>query len=425
MKHIHFEDRSSIQELLTKGSTFSQIATAIGKDRATISREVKNRRTFQKAKDGNVCVHRDTCRFPQDCHTRGCLKAYRCRSACGLCRVACDRFEEERCRKLERPPYVCNGCGKRACRLARWTYRAKEAQQHYEQLLRESREGISLSEEELRFLERKIVPLVKQGVSVAVACDTYADSMPVSEKTMYRYIDQGVFGINNLDLRQKVRRPLRKKSGPTLKVDKKCYQGRNYKDHLEFMEAHPDLPVCQMDTVEGKKGGKVLLTLLFTNCNFQLMYLRERNTSASVTEVFQQLRDLLKEAFPTLFPVILTDRGSEFSNPQAMEYDIRTGRRQCRVFYCDPMNSNQKSECERNHEIIRYVLPKGTCLDPYTQGDIQKASDHVNSYPRRKWNGLSPVELFDQFYGPELRKKLGTVFIPTEELCLNPSLLKK
>ncbi len=60
---------------------------------------------------------------------------------------------------------------------------------------------------------------------------------------------------------------------------------------------------------------------------------------------------------------------------------------QCRVFYCDPMNSSQKSHCERNHEFIRYVLPKGEAKDEYTEEEIERLMNHIGSYPRKKWNG--------------------------------------
>lgn len=425
MKHITYDERLQIQECLKQGMNYTQIAETIGRDRATISREIKNRRTVQKADKGNFCLHRASCHFPQDCKTSNCTTARTCRTSCGLCRKTCDRFQEEHCPKLKRPPYVCNPCGKSRCALAKNFYSAKDAQKQYEQLLRAAREGIALSQEDFQFLSQKVIPLIKQGLSVPIVCDSLEDQMPISVKTLYTYIDLRLFELDNLDLRQKLRRPLRKKSGPILKVDKQCYQGRTYAHFQEFMEEHPDVPICQMDSVEGKKGGKVLLTLLFTNCNLQLLYLRERNTAASVTEIFQQLRKILQDDFPRLFPVILTDRGSEFTNPQAIEYDVHTKERQCRVFYCDPMNSNQKSQCERNHGLIRYILPKGKALDRYDQEDISQVMNHLNSYPRKKWNGLSPIELFDQIYSPSIRKKLGIRLLPPEALCLKPDLLKK
>ena len=111
-----------------------------------------------------------------------------------------------------------------------------------------------------------------------------------------------------------------------------------------------------------------MIPILLTSCDLQLMFLRERNTAASVAEIFRDLRKRLGEPyFSMLFQVIVTDRGSEFTDPMKIEANPETGEIQCRVFYCDPMNSNQKSNCERNHELIRYVIPKNQAKECYTK----------------------------------------------------------
>jgi hypothetical protein len=118
-------------------------------------------------------------------------------------------------------------------------------------------------------------------------------------------------------------------------VDKSCRIGRTYQDFQNYLEQHPDTPIVQMDSVEGCKGGKVLLTIFFTQSNVMLMYLRNHNTSQSVIDVFNSLYETLgRETFMRLFPVILTDNGSEFSNPRAIEYDA-SGQMRTKLFYCD------------------------------------------------------------------------------------------
>ena len=125
------------------------------------------------------------------------------------------------------------------------------------------------------------------------------------------------------------------------------------------MDENPDQTVSQMDSVIIHKGGQCILTIFFTNCDLQLMYLRDHNTAASVSEVYANLRTMLgDEKFKQIFQVILTDRGSEFTDPTKIEADMETGEIQCKVFYCDPQNSNQKSGCERNHEFIRYIIQR-------------------------------------------------------------------
>jgi IS30 family transposase len=157
------------------------------------------------------------------------------------------------------------------------------------------------------------------------------------ERTLYDYVDKGVFSIGNLDLRRKVsRKPTRDKSGPVLHVDKKCHVGRTYADFEKYTANHPDLNVNEMDTVEGKNGGKVILTIFFRNCDLQLMFLRDIKNAANVAAVFSWLRQVLGNDFSKVFKVILTDRGTEFTDPMSIEFDPCTGEQLCSLFYCDP-----------------------------------------------------------------------------------------
>lgn len=310
--------------------------------------------------------------------------------------------------------------------MRRMLYDARYAQQQYEQMLSESRKGISLTEQELNRINDTITPLLKKGQSLPIICERYRDELPVSDRTIYSYIDAGLLDARNIDLRRKLRRPERKKSGPVLRVDRKCHIGRSYEEYEGYLHQNPDAMVSQMDSVVIHKGGQTLLTILFTNCDLQLMFLRERNTAGSVTEIFCRLRKALgNEKFRMLFQVIITDRGSEFSDPEKIEADMETGEIQCRVFYCNPMNTNQKSNCERNHELIRYIIPKNHAKDEYTEEEIREMMNHINSYPRKKWNGQAPIDLFIKIYGQETANLLGLEKIPSDSITLTPALFKK
>ena len=89
------------------------------------------------------------------------------------------------------------------------------------------------------------------------------------------------------------------------------------------------------------------------------------------------------------------------------------------------MNSNQKSNCERNHELIRYVIPKGQAKDWYTAEEIRKMMNHINSYPRKKWNGQASIDLFIKIYGEETTTLLGLEKIPSVSITLTPALLSR
>ena len=426
-KHLTYDDRLAIQAGLQKGLKVAQIAKNIGKDRATIGREIKAHRRLVTTSGGNNCIHHKTCTRIPDCRS-GCHRGKRqCQTACGGCQKNCPEYREEFCSDYERSPFVCNPCERRLrCRLRRMLYDAKYAQEQYEKTLSESRRGISLTEQELNRINDTISPLLKKGQALPTICERYRDELPVTDRTIYSYIDAGLLDARNIDLRRKLRRPERKKSGPVLRVDRKCHMGRTYEDYQTYMAKNPDALVSQMDSVVIHKGGQVILTILLTSCDLQLMLLRERNTAASVTEIFQELRKRLGEPyFSMLFQVIVTDRGSEFTDPMKIEADPETGEIQCRVFYCDPMNSNQKSNCERNHELIRYVIPKNQAKECYTKEEIREMMNHINSYPRKKWNGQAPIDLFVKIYGQEAAERLGLEKIPSDSIHLTPALFKK
>ena len=238
-----------------------------------------------------------------------------------------------------------------------------------------------------------------------------------------------LFDVRNIDLPRKVKFRERYKK-PEFKVDKGCRIGRNYQEYLKFKEKYPDLAEVQMDSVMGVKGGKCLLTIHFVESSLMLAFIREANTSQSVIDVFNGLDKVLgNELFSELFPYILTDNGSEFSNPRAIEYREHPERgasyHRTNIFYCDAGCPYQKGACEVNHELIRRIIPKETSIDDLTQMDVFKMMNHINSYKRKKLNNVSPITMFSTIYGKDTVDKLGIQEIEPNKVSLSKSILKK
>lgn len=433
-KHLTLEDRITIQKALKDGMSFVEIGELLGRDPSTISKEVKRhldkRETGTRSRAFNPCRHRKTCTKEDLCGQERCIQTlfYRSERYCSLCiecNMHCSDFEEEVCSRLNKPPYTCNGCNQiRSCTLSKNYYDAKIAQKAYEDSLKESRQGIDITPDELTRIDKIISPLVKQGQSVHQICINNADEIMVDERTIYNYIEAGVLSIGNLDLPRKVRYRKRK-SKKVVHVDKKCHIGRTYEDFEAFMEEHPDYAVVEMDSVEGTRDStKVLLTLFFRNCTCMLAYLREANTARSVTDTINGLYETLgRDKFCEMFPVILTDRGSEFTDPHSIEFD-REGNRRTYVFYCDPQRSDQKGSIEVTHEFIRRILPKKTSFAYLTQEKVELMMSHINSYTRKKLNNRSAHQLFSFVYGQDTADKLHMKAIPANEIILKPNLLK-
>lgn len=427
-KHLTFDDRLEIQAGLDLGRSINDIANGLGRHRSVVTREIDKRKLVKKAK-GNDCIHRNECKFPDACGKCKHLSPIRC-GRCKECIEGCSRYQKQECERIiYTPPYLCNGCRKEGCPYEQYYYNAKKAQAAYEHTLSDSRKGISLTEAELIHLNSIVADPVKKGQSIAVVCEGSRDDMEVSGRTIYRYINAGLLSAGPLDLSRTVqRKTFRKKSGAELKVDRSCHIGRTYDDLGEFRTKNPDAAEVEIDSVIGRKGGKAILTVFFKNCGLQLMFLRDRNTAKTVSEIFVGLREILgDEIYSSMFEIVITDRGSEFTDPKKIEYGSWEEGDEvlCHVFYCDPMNSNQKAECERNHEFIRNVLPKGTSFDNLTQDDVNLMMNHINSYPRPKRGFLTPIDLFVQIYSQEIADLLGLERIELSDIVLTPALLKK
>ena len=440
--HFSLEERITIQNELNSRKPFKAIADQLGKAPSSISREI--RRHIEQKESGsygrhfNDCANRSSCSLENLCQGALPCSSKLCRN-CKSCKDFCSAYCKEACPQLMLPPYVCNGCEKRLkCTLEKSLYKAKTAEEEAELLLRESRSGISLDEEEIQRIDEIVTPLVLQGQSIHHICCSNKDSIMSSERTIYNYVNDRVLTAKNIDLPRKVRYKPRKKAKTRLKVDKTCVLGRSYNDFLTFVGSMENAAIVQMDSVEGRKGGKVLLTLSFVNSSFMLAYLRDANTSKSVIDIFQMLWEILgKQYFMELFPVILTDIGSEFSNPTAIEFGPEVSRsgpevsrsdevnnRRTYLFYCHPSSPFEKGAIENNHEFVRRILPKGTSFDHLTQGEIQQMLNHINSYKRKKLNNKSPYETFAFLHGEEVLRKIGAEFMSPQDIILNPEMFQ-
>lgn len=180
-----------------------------------------------------------------------------------------------------------------------------------------------------------------------------------------------------------------------------------------------------MDTVIGTvTDRKVLLTLFFRDSHFMIAVLLPDKTHLSVINALNNLESILGSCkFFELFPIIITDNGSEFFNPNLIELGI-SGLKRTSVYYCDPGASWQKPGIEKNHEYIRYVLPKGTSFDDLTQDDVTLMMNNINSTVRASLKGHHPFELAAQLFGKNTIEALGIKEIAPEAVTLLPSLLK-
>lgn len=437
-KHLTTTQRIKIEKGLLDGDSFASIARTVNKHPSTVAKEVKKYRYFPvrnfPADKDLQCTYFKSCQLRFLCENKDCIRlcklCYDTKLRMRKCSIICPEYQERSCSKIRKAPYVCNGCHKvKRCEMQHALYSAQRADESSQELLVSCRDGINQSPADIAMLDELISPLLKQGQSMAHIYAHHGHEIPCCRRTLYNYIDKGVFEAKNIDMRRRVRYKCKeRRKGTRISLSARKFRiNRTYEDFSSLMKNTPATRVVELDTVEGGRGNsrQAFMTMLFRNCSLMLIFVLSEKTQECVIEVLDTLSDKLGvNTFKELFPVILTDNGTEFQFPERMECDIN-GEIRTKVYYCNPNSSWQKGMLEKNHEYIRYVIPKGQSLDPYTFEDVTLLMNHINSEARDSLNGCTPFKLSLMLLNNKLHKLLKLVEIPPDEVTLRPLLLKK
>lgn len=430
MKHLSLSARIEIEAGLRRGESLKRIAQKLGVARSTVMREIKKRSVSSdkgaKGRLTNRCVNRSTCSKKFRCSSCNRPWINRKCSTCPRCNDICPNFVELKCELLDNSPYVCNGCAKEGiCVLRKRYYIAEVANQSYRNTLKTSREGAAITLEELEKISYTISSSLKKGQSLNHIMHANPDDFNVCERTLYTYINNGILtDVGILDLPKAASiRPKRKKSTQH-KINTRCKDGRGLTDFQKFCNENKDIAPVEMDSVIGNVGGKVLLTFQFDYVGLMLAFIRDHNTSQSVIDIFDSLeQNWGLEKFRQVFPVILTDNGSEFSNPDALERSINGKDKRTFIFYCDPYSSWQKPNVENNHLNLRKFFPKGKSMDNLTQDKVNIALSHLNSMLRKSLGNVPAITKFNDCYGERLLQAIGINLIEPNRVIIDPKVL--
>lgn len=430
MTHLTFSERLTIEAGIEKGLTFRRIAKLINRHPTTVSREILENRTYVVSNYPmhNNCQHFRQCKYKNVCGDFKCNKPCK-RCYMKNCRKICEKYKPSKCEKPMHIPYVCNCCSqKKICIHERYLYSARIAEEISHTRLVESRKGTHLSRVEIERLDKLLKRLINKGQPLVHIYEEHKDEIPVGLRSLYNLIDNRTLSVRNIDLRRKTGYKPRKgnKSKPLLE-DMEFRKGRSYDDYIAKVK-NPEKNVTELDTVKGvREKGKRLLTMIMRKNSIMLMFLLPDGTANSVKRAFDMLTDGLGlECFRRLFPVFLTDNGSEFKKVDDLELTDDSEER-TKVFYCDPMASWQKGHVEKNHEYIRYVIPRGKSLNKYESEDITLLMNHINSIKRKSLENKCPYELVDP--SDEDMQRLMYVMkmhlIPPDEVHLKPDLFNR
>lgn len=415
--HLTVQERIIIEKGIENGSTKAAIALTIGKDKSTVGKEIKKHREL---------VHKSS--YKINCaNMKNCSHNHVCDN--------CADFKPFTCNRRDRSPGACNGCSKYThCRYDKYRYKADFSHKKYREDLVDSRTGINMTYKECKAMADIIVPLIKAGHSPYHIVTNHPE-LNISEKTLYNYIENGIFrefGLLDIDLRIKTKRKITKKTSNKYKKreDKKYLNGRTYDDFINYTAENKNLSVVEMDTVYNNGStGPFIQTFKFLDYSFMFIVYQEEKTAKSMVEGVDLLEKILgKDLFSEEVAIIKTDRGSEFCDAEGFEKEENESRR-TRIFYCDPMASGQKGSLENNHKEIRYICPKENDLKDLGLNSQEKANlivSHINSQSKEHLKGKSPLEVME-FMNPALYQKFkdfGIERINKDNIVLKPYLLK-
>ena len=388
-KRLTIENRILIENLLRLNYKLKDISNILECESSTVSREIKKRRITGKG------IYKE-------------------------------------CEKIKRFPYVCNGCSNKSrCRKKKYYYNYAKAQEHYNYILKYSRTGIDMSLDELYYWDEYFKEHLKnKNQPITHIFKNIENTFPKSMPTFYRYIHDGYFpSLNDEMLARAYSYKPRKRTGeePKIRIDNSIRKGRTLENMKAYLELHPNANIVEMDTVIGKQEDKkCIMTLYFRNSKLMLMFLIDKYKTKAVSDIFKSLRKQLGyDSFKKMFVIILTDNGWEFSKPNDIEFDYNTGEKVINIFYCNPYSSWEKGGIERNHEFIRYIIPKGITFDQLTNKNIIDMMNNINNVKRKSLEYKTPYELFKNIYGEDCTKKLHLTHIKHDEVNLSYKLLTK
>lgn len=391
--HLSLHNRKTIEKALNVGMNCKSIARQVNKDERTVSKEIKKRRDRKENGKFGLYSKRDL----------------------------------STCKTLSKFPFVCNNCKcKASCfKQYKYYYDANIAQENYEIILNDSRVGLDTTLENKAKFDAILKSGIEKGQSIHHIIEMNKDKICYSERTAYRLVNTNKTLVQSIDLVRKVK--LKPRKHYKYKEDNKIVRvGRKYEDFVNFISKQAVPFIVEIDTVESVKSGshKCLLTIHFTNLHFMLIYVLDQKTKENVNNVFKNLQKLLgDELYKKVFPLILTDRGTEFCDPIPIECNIETGEILSHLYYCNSYSSYQKGAIEENHELIRRIIPKSTVFDDLTQEKAELIASHINSY-ERKTIETTPYKLAEIYFGKSFLEKTKIREINPDLITLKAILLK-
>lgn len=253
------------------------------------------------------------------------------------------------------------------------------------------------------YIEGKIIEdKYSQEAALAAAAESGIEfTTSISVRTLYRYIDKGIFlKLTNKDLPVKGKR---KKHNKRVKVQKRASAGESIENRPDEVKDREIFGHWEMDTVKGKQGvtKSCMLVLTERKTRDEIIVKLPDQKAASVVEAIDRLERKWGDMFTKVFRSITVDNGVEFSDYEGLERSVlHEGEKRTFAFYCHPYSSWERGSNENNNRLIRRHIPKGEDFDEKQDRDIEYIENWINNYPRGIFGFKTSAQLFEE----EIRK---------------------
>ena len=207
----------------------------------------------------------------------------------------------------------------------------------------------------------------------------------ICTKTLYNYIDQGIFAtLSNKNL--PVKKDKKKRKYQKVRIPHKNLKGTSIEERPNSIEDRLEYGHWEMDCVVGKQGGSgaTLLVLSERKSREEIIYKMMNKTQECVLKVLDTLEKKQGKKFKEKFKTITVDNGSEFLDYKTLERSISNPEQQrVKVYYAHPYSSWERGTNENSNKLIRRFIPKGTDMGKMSQAMIKRIETWMNNYPRK------------------------------------------
>lgn len=224
----------------------------------------------------------------------------------------------------------------------------------------------------------------------------------ISTPTIYNAIRLGIIKVKLTDTRRMKEFPEYKYQNKfSLPANKISYSIENRPEEINNRSIFGHF---EIDTVIGTSRGKheCLLTITERKTKYEMIFKISAKTSEAVVNKINQIKTFMNKHYNKIFKSYSTDNGSEFSDFLGIIKDSKAS-----IYFCHPYCSGEKGTNEKQNSMIRYFIPKKNLIENYSFEDINRVADWMNNYPRKSLNYKTPLEaLLEEFNDKSIINKI-------------------